>query len=109
MANILIISAIIVFIIDGTDFFDRIFKGVWDWIWKGKRVYSEERLPLVFHPFFCSLCAVWWTGLAYLIVTGTLTVPMVGYVALLSFLTPIMKDVMIVVKDLLTKLLDLID
>lgn len=60
-----------------------------------------KRKFLVRKPWSCSLCMTWWVGLIYLLVVGKFTIPMIGLVALLSFMTPVLKDLMLSVRELL--------
>ena len=50
-----------------------------------------------------------WTGLVYLLVTGHMTLPMVAYVCMLAYLTPRIKDGLLVLDALLAKLFNLIN
>lgn len=101
MLNLLLISLILVFIIDISGFVDEMKRLVWKWVFGNKKEYRDFDLK----PFTCSLCATWWAGILYLCFTG-FSWEMVAYVALLSYLTPIMKDMMIFVKDLMIKIID---
>lgn len=95
MLNIFYIAVILVFIIDLSGFVDNISK----WIWKKlypKVKYTDWRIP---KPFSCSLCATFWSGLAYLGITGTFSWLMFLYVCLLSFLTPVIANILIAIKD----------
>lgn len=57
-------------------------------------------------PFTCSLCMVWWCGLAYLLLTNQFTVYYLLWVCILSFLTPVTKDILFIVRDVLTYLVN---
>lgn len=68
--------------------------------WRGfiARSLKVERLrPLP--PFDCSLCMVWWVCLAYALIVGEFSLPVVAYAALLSFLSTPMGMVANLVKD----------
>ena len=60
-------------------------------------------------PITCSLCMTWWTGLAYLIVTGRLSIPGVALVAAASILTQPVGAFLGAVLDLVNKLIDKIN
>lgn len=95
MLDILWITVILVFGIDLSGFVDSISK----WIWKKmypKVKYTDWRIP---KPFSCSLCATFWSGLAYLGITGTFSWFMLLYVCLLSFFTPVIANILVSVKD----------
>lgn len=100
MLNLLLICLILVFIIDISGFVDTVKHWIWKWLYKTKE-YRDFNLK----PFDCSLCATWWSGLIYLCFTG-LSWEMVAYVALLAYLTPIFKDIILFIKDLMIKIID---
>lgn len=107
MLELFLMACIIVFCIDLSGAMQKLNKLVWDWLYKGVK-YVDWEIPLV----SCSLCVTWWTGIIYLIFTG-FSVYMLAYVALLAFLTPVIKDVLLYVRELLIyftdKLFGLID
>lgn len=63
-------------------------------------------------PFSCSLCMVWWVCLIFLLVTGNLTLPMVAFSALLSFLSVPLGQMMHLIREtilmVINKLQDLL-
>ena len=59
-------------------------------------------------PISCSLCLTWWVGLTYLIITSTFTIPMITYVALLSYMTNPMYNILLFIRDLLNHIVDLL-
>lgn len=101
MLDLLIITAIIVFIIDLSGIVLILKKKLW------KKLYGiipfKEDWSL--KPFDCSLCMTFWIGLLYLIIIGSFTIPYIGYVCLLSFLTPIIQEILLMIKDLLIRLI----
>ena len=104
LINLIIIQLIIVFVTDLTDFPNTIYKALSYILTKGKFVVSQGNLHLV----SCSLCQVWWLGLIYLIITHSVTIPALGFVLLLAFLTPVAKELLYLIKDILIKILDII-
>lgn len=102
--NLFIISIIWVLILDLSGFaltIDKLFYK----IFYPKRPFREDAR---FKPFDCSLCMAWWSCLIYLIVVNALTLPNIAFSLLFAWLTTIEKDIFIFVKDLITKLLDLL-
>jgi hypothetical protein len=97
--NLILISLILVWIIDLTDIIDSMESGLSKWL-KGR-----ARIP---KPFSCSLCMTFWCGIIYLLCTNEFTIPTMALVCLLSFLTPIMKNLLELVRDSINNLLDLI-
>lgn len=98
MIDLLIITLILVFIIDISGIITEIERMM------QKRL---QRKVVIRKPLSCSLCMTWWIGLVYILITG-FSIPMLGYVALLSFLTPIFKDMLLVIRELMQKVLNLI-
>ena len=111
MINCLIITLICVWVIDLTDFFDEIFKFIWKKIFNNKKPYPYNfdwtKVSPIFHPFFCSLCASFWCNLLYIAIAGQLSFLMLGYICALSFLTPVMKDLLLELRDILTIVVNL--
>lgn len=109
MLDLLWITIVIVFGIDLSGVVDSISEGIWKWLHPNIR-YNGWRIP---KPFSCSLCSTFWIGLIYLWLTGTFSWFMLLYVALLSFSTPVIANVLILLKDsliwLVNKMYELID
>jgi hypothetical protein len=104
MLELFIIAVIIVFIIDLSGALDSFKHSIWKRLFKGIPYKEDWRLK----PLDCSLCMTWWIGLIYILITSQFSILMVGYIALLAFMTPIIKDIMILLKDASTKLIDVI-
>lgn len=100
MIDLLIIALILVFIIDLSGIITEMEKAL------QKKL---KRKVIIRKPFSCSLCMVFWTGLVYLLITGSFTIPMIGYVSLLSFSTPVMKDTLFVLRELILNILGKIE
>lgn len=96
--NLLMITVIVVFIIDLSGIVDSIKHLIWRIIVGNKREYRNFNLK----PIDCSLCMTFWTGLIYLMTIGQFTLVNIMLVCLFSFLTPVIKDVMITLSDILT-------
>lgn len=102
--NLFIISIIWVLILDLSGFgltIDKLFYR----IKYRKRTFREDAH---FPPFDCSLCMTFWTGLIYLVATASLTLPNIAFLLLFAWTTTIEKDIFIFVKDLTTKLINLL-
>ena len=96
LINLLIIQLLIVFVIDLSGFIEELEKMIAKWL-KVNKVHIPK-------PFSCSLCSTWWTGIIYLIIIGHFTLPYIGFVALLAYLTPVAYNFLIMVKEALTKI-----
>lgn len=104
MLDLFFITVTIVFCVDLSGLIPKLSKKVFKLLYKGV-FYTGWRLPLI----GCSLCSSWWCGILYLIITNQFSFALLAYVALLSFLTPVIKDLMIFIKDLFIKILNLYD
>lgn len=102
MLDLLLISLILVFIIDLSGVMPKLNKFVWSKLYPSIK-YTNWQIPLI----SCSCCSNWWIGIIYLIITG-FSLKMLAYVALLSFMTTIFKDILVLLKDILTKIIDVI-
>ena len=102
--NLFIISVIWVLILDLCGFARTIDKLIYK-IFYPNRPFREDAH---FKPWSCSLCMCWWTSLIYLIVIHSLTLPNIAILLLFAWLTTTERDILIFVKDLITKLLDIL-
>ena len=101
--NILLIAVIAVFIIDLSGAINNLVKPI---VRKVLHLSpnADIHLPLI----GCSLCVTFWVGLIYLLAVKAFALPGVVAVCIASFLTPIISDILILCKDILTKIIDLI-
>lgn len=102
--NLLIITFIVVNLIDLSGFIGHVKRWIWRWVWGKKQPYNEFSLK----PIDCSYCMSHHIGLLYLLISGKWTLLAYAYLCLLSFLTPIIKDALILIKDILIKGIDII-
>lgn len=105
MINLFILTCIIVFIIDLSGFVDEMVKRLY---YKYIKVGDYHTLIPKLKPLTCSLCLSFWAGIVYLLITSQFTVLMLGYVCLLAFLTPIIGDILVMIKDVINKIINLI-
>ena len=105
MINLFILTCIIVFIIDLSGFVDEMVKRLY---YKYIKVGDYHTLIPKLKPFTCSLCLSFWVGLIYLLITSQFTILMIGYVCLLAFLTPIIGDALVMIKDVLNKIINIV-
>ena len=103
LINILLIAIIAVFIIDLSGAINNLVKPIVRKILH-LSPNADIHLPLI----GCSLCVTFWVGLIYLLAAKAFALPGIVAVCIVSFLTPIISDTLILCKDLLTKLIDLI-
>ena len=104
LLNLLLIQLILVFIIDLSGASTSLKLFISKWLTKGRVPSTNYDLK----PFTCSLCMTWWIGLIYIYLVGEFTIPMIAYVGGLSYLTSVSKDALLLVKDLITKVINII-
>lgn len=104
LINLILISAIVVFIVDISGAVDSLKSGLKWILTKGKMNNSDYRLK----PIDCSLCQIWWCGIIYLLCTGNFTLPYLAFVCLLSAFAEILKNSILLLKDIITTIIQLI-
>ena len=97
LINLFFIQIIIVIITDISDWPKTVYKAVSYILTKGKIVKDD----LNWHLVSCSFCQMWWIGLIYLLICHSFTIPYIALVALLSFLTPVSNNILLLMKDLI--------
>ena len=103
MTDILLIAVIIVVIIDISGFIDSLKSGL-------KKVLTKGRMSDPYYslkPFDCSFCMTWWTGLIWLLVIHNVTLWMLAYLLLICVMTPVIKDVIILIRETMLKIIKL--
>ena len=102
---LLLITIAMTIVIDMTDFVDSVKHALWRWVFgKDGKPYRDFSMK----PVDWSLCASWWLGLGYLIIWGEWTLPLMVLQLWLSIMTPHIKDILMLCKDLITKIIDAI-
>lgn len=94
--KLLLLTCVVVFIIDLSGIIEELERILGKWL-KAKIVIPK--------PISCSLCMTWWIGLIYIIVCGYLNLPYIAYVALLSFLTTTIYNILILIRDIVNKII----
>lgn len=102
--NLLFISLIWVLILDVAGFAHTIDRTLYKIFYKGRPFRDDAH----FKPFDCSLCLTFWSGLLYLIIIHSFTIPYITLLLLFACLTPLEKDIFNLIRDLIIKLIDLI-
>lgn len=95
--NILLLAIIVVFVVDISGIIDtcKDYLGKWLNIKVGR-----------LRPLDCSLCMTFWVCLIYAICVGAFSISMLAYIALLSFLSMRIADLMRLADDLLCALIN---
>jgi hypothetical protein len=94
--DLIYIAIILVFIIDYSGFITTIEEFLSRTAsHAGRKIHI--RIP---RPFSCALCAHWWSGLIYIIVTANFSFKNLMFVALISASTIIIAEIMAFIRDL---------
>lgn len=104
LINLFLIALIVVFIVDISGAVDSLKSGI-KWVLTKKQMSgSDYRLK----PLDCSLCMTFWSCLIYLFVIGEFTLPYITVACLLAAFSDIIKNYILLVGDILTKMNQLI-
>ena len=57
-------------------------------------------------PFSCSLCMVWWVCLIFSLVSGKCSIPVVAFIALLSFLSTPLGQLLLLIREIFLKVIN---
>lgn len=93
--NLLLIGVIITFCIDTSGFYQEFTSMISGWMTNGR-----IKKPIMIKPFCCSLCTTFWTGLAYILISGVFSISMMAYLCLVAWMTPIYNDLMILAREI---------
>lgn len=95
--SLALLWAVVVYVVD--------LSGWTDW-WLGRlsRFTARHGYPPVkeLRPFSCSLCLTWWIGIIYALLRKEFTLPVLAYVAGLSFLSITLRELFILIRETLT-------
>ena len=103
MINCFLITIFFVIVIDQLHFVDDITSVISGWMTNGK-----IKKPIQLKPFTCSTCMSFWTNLIYIISIGHCTIPMILYIVVLSWGTPIINSILSFVINAVLKLINII-
>lgn len=104
LLHLLSIAVIFTVVTDISDFPNSVKKGISWLLTKGKIVKSDFRVHLV----DCSLCQCTWAGFIYLLCVGKFTLPYIALVLMVSTFCGVIKSIILVVEDIITKIIQLI-
>lgn len=100
--DILLIALCTVIITDRTDFFEYIKR----WIWNFAFDYKKEYKGFEFKLLDCSLCQTWWLSLIYLLITKSVTLPLIAFSLFVAYLTPAINTLLIFINELFSWLFE---
>ena len=99
MIECLLITIIFVIITDQLQFWENFSSSLKSLITKGK-----FKSPIRCKILECSCCQSWWVNLIYIIIIGKFTIPMIVYILVLSWTTPLINSIFTLLKNLFIKL-----
>ena len=92
IVELILVALITIYVVDLSGFTDTWLKFLS--AYKGRKITELK-------PFSCSLCMVWWVCLAYLVTTSQLTLSLVAFTALLSFLSIPMGQILVLLREVM--------
>ena len=96
--ELLLLAAITIYIVDLSGFTES---------WRSaltRRLKAKNLKPI--RPFDCSLCMTWWVCIIYALSIGSLSLPILAYIAALSFLSIPLGQLCIFIREGMTFLLN---
>lgn len=97
--ELLLIEVIVVYIIDLSGFIDSLKHPI-------AKYLKVPPQSITLKPIDCSLCSTWWTCIIYLLITGNFTLPYIAVSAILSFFSPVVRDLIKLMFDTAVKGID---
>ena len=97
IVELILVAMITIYVVDLSGFTDTWLKFLS--AYKGKKITELK-------PFSCSLCMVWWVCLAYLVTTSQLTLSLVAFTALLSFLSIPMGQILVMLREVMLHIIN---
>ena len=92
IVELILVALITIYVVDLSGFTDTWLKFLS--AYKGRKITEIK-------PFSCSLCMVWWVCLTYLVTTSQLTLSLVAFTALLSFLSIPMGQILVLLREVM--------
>ena len=92
IVELILVALVTIYVVDLSGFTDTWLKFLS--AYKGRKITELK-------PFSCSLCMVWWVCLIYLVTTSQLTLSLVAFTALLSFLSIPMGQILVMLRELI--------
>lgn len=101
MIDLLLIAVVIVCIVDISGFTQS---------WKSslKRLLTGGRMSdpnYSLKPFDCSFCLTFWSGVVYMLITHSFSLWMTSYLLGICVMTPVIRDLIILVRETLLKII----
>lgn len=97
IVELILVALITIYVVDSSGFTDTWLKFLS--AYKGRKITELK-------PFSCSLCMVWWVCLTYLVTTSQLTLSLVAFTALLSFLSIPMGQILVMLREVMLHIIN---
>ena len=97
IVELILVALITIYVVDLSGFTDTWLKFLS--AYKGRKITELK-------PFSCSLCMVWWVCLTYLVTTSQLTMSLVAFTALLSFLSIPMGQILVMLREVMLHIIN---
>lgn len=102
LLNILVINLALILVIDLSGFIPSVKRLISKWLTKNHIETDSFRI----RPFDCSYCMTFWCTLLFIIVTGQFTFLNLLLVIIVTHLTDVTRQTMLLIKDLLLKIIN---
>lgn len=99
--DIFLISFIMVAVLDISGFYDEMYLIVKKWLTGGKLKNDVNYIK----PWSCSLCMTHHIAFIYMLIAGAFSLHLWAYILLVSLMTPVIKEVVIFIREFLVKVL----
>ena len=96
--ELLLVAAITIYIVDLSGFTES---------WRSaltRAIKAKDLKPI--RPFDCSLCMTWWVCIIYALCSGSFSLPVLAYIAALSFLSIPLGQLFIFIREGMSFLLN---
>ena len=97
IVELILVALVTIYVVDLSGFTDTWLKFLS--AYKGRKITELK-------PFSCSLCMVWWVCLIYLVTTSQLTLSLVAFTALLSFLSIPMGQILVLLREVMLHIIN---
>lgn len=97
IVELILVAMITIYVVDLSGFTDTWLKFLS--AYKGRKIKELK-------PFSCSLCMVWWVCLAFLLMSAKLTLPLVAFSALLSFLSAPLGQILVLLREVMLHIIN---
>lgn len=101
LINTIYITLICVIVTDQLHFWDDFSPYIKSWMTGGKM-----KSPIDFKLFRCSTCQSWWLNLIYITVSGVFSMGMVVFILFLSWMAPVINDILTLLRHTINKILN---